>query len=259
MKKSVGIIIQARMGSTRLPDKILMKLYEEDTVLDITIKRMKLCKMADKIVIAIPYGDENSPIIDAAKSHDIPCFIGDEDNVLERYYGAAKENNIDIIVRITSDCPFTDPKVVDGEIEFFLKNKYDYINSFDKNTDFPMGFSIEILSFDTLEQLYTTYAKTDMEKEHVTYYIKAHNKPFSRHSYNIRNIKKYRNLRVTIDEKEDLIMCRKIYKEIMKEGYSIDFSLFDIFKVIEENPELNEIYKHLPSRESYFPPDTELE
>jgi len=247
------------MGSTRLPGKILLKLYEEDTVLDITIKKMKFCKLADKIILAIPPGKKNEPLIDVAKAHNVLYFVGDEYNVLERYYGAAKENKIDIIVRITSDCPFTDAIIVDGIIDFFIKNDYDYINSFDRNTDFPMGYSIEIISFEALEQLYTTYAKTDMEKEHVTYYIKAHKKPFKRYSYNIENIKKYRNLRMTVDTKEDLISCQKIYEEIMKKGYSIDFTLHDIFKVIDENPELIEIYKNMPSRESYFPSDTELE
>ena len=120
--QKVGIIIQARMGSTRLPGKILKFLDKDEKVLDVLIKRMKLCKQVDEIIIATTPDKQNSQIIEVAKTHNVSYFIGSEKNVLKRYYKCAKENTIDVVLRITSDCPFVDPKIVDDMIDFYLHN-----------------------------------------------------------------------------------------------------------------------------------------
>ena len=242
--KKVGIIIQARMGSTRLPGKVLKLLDKGEKVLDVLIKRMKLCKKVDEIIIATTPGKLNSLIIDVTKTHNVSHFIGSEKNVLERYYEAAKQHNLDIVIRVTSDCPFVDPKLMDEMIIFYKNNNFDYVRNVDQSTNFVRGFEIEIFGFNVLEKIFSL-AEKDLEREHVTYYIYTHPEIFTMYSYNLNNLKKFANLRLTIDEKDDLLMCREVYKKLKEKGKSIDFSVFDIYDIIEENPELMDINKNL--------------
>ena len=242
--KKVGIIIQARMGSTRLPGKVLKLLDKDEKVLDVLIKRMKLCEKVDEIIIATTPDKQNSLIIDVTKTHNVSYFIGSEENVLERYYEAAKQYNLDIIIRVTSDCPFVDPKLMDEMIIFYKNNNFDYIRNVDQSTNFVRGFEIEIFSFNALEKAFFL-AEKDPEREHVTYFIYTHTELFTMYSYNLDNLKKFDNLRLTIDEKDDLLMCREVYKKLKEKGKSIDFSVFDIYEIIEENPELMDINKNV--------------
>ena len=242
--KKVGIIIQARMGSTRLPGKVLKLLDKDEKVLDVLIKRMKLCKKVDEIIIATTPDKQNSLIIDVTKTHNVSYFIGSEENVLERYYKSAKEHNLDIVIRITSDCPFVDPKIVDDMINFYLHNNYNYIKNIHETSNFPRGLDVEIFSLDVLENVYSL-AKNKLEKEHVTYYIYTHPEDFNIFYYNIENLKKFDKLRLTIDEEEDLILCIEVFKKLKEKGKSLDFSLYDILEIIENNPELMDINKNI--------------
>ena len=242
--KKVGIIIQARMGSTRLPGKVLKLLDKDEKVLDVLIKRMKLCEKVDEIIIATTPDTQNSLIIDVTKTHNVSYFIGSEENVLERYYEAAKQYNLDIIIRISSDCPFVDPKLIDDMIIFYRNNNFDYVRNVDQSTNFVRGFEIEIFSFNALERAFSL-AEKNPEMEHVTYFFYTHTEIFTMFSYNLDNLKKFDNLRLTIDEKDDLLMCREVYKKLKEKGKSIDFSVFDIYEIIEENPELMDINKNI--------------
>ncbi len=244
----IGVIIQARMGSTRLPGKILMKLDETDTVLDIQIKRLKYSKLTDEIILATTVDNKNDILKGYALKHDIMFFRGSEENVLERYYFAAKENNIDIIVRITSDCPFVDPAVLDEMLDFYIKNNYDYVSNLSGETNFSRGFECEIFSFHVLEKVFKL-AKTIPEKEHVTYFIYTHREMFTIFYYNLANLKNYDDLRLTIDEEDDFEICREIYKRLMKKNKKINFSVYDIYEIIEENPELMNLNKHVKQKE----------
>ncbi len=245
--QKVGIIIQAHMGSTRLPGKILKFLDNDEKVLDILLKRMKLCKQVDKIIIATTPDKQNSLIIEVAKTHNVSYFIGSEKNVLERYYKCARENNLDIVIRITSDCPFVDPKIVDDMIDFYLQNNYDYIKNVHESSNFPRGFDVEIFRYDVLETV-CSLARSKPEKEHVTYYIYTHPKDFNIFYYNLDNLKKFDKLRLTIDEEQDLILCREIYKKLKESSKTIDFSLYDILEIIENNPELMNINKQIKQK-----------
>ena len=142
----VGVIVQARMGSTRLPGKVLKKLYKNDRVLDVLIKRLKLSKRLNEIIIATTTDIKDKVIIEVASEHNVSSFVGDEENVLLRYYEASKKYNLDIIIRVTSDCPFIDPKVLDEMIEFYKNQNYDYIRNVDETTNFSRGFEIEIFN-----------------------------------------------------------------------------------------------------------------
>ena len=252
IKKKVGVIVQARMGSTRLPGKVLKKLDNKITVLQLLIKRLNLSKKTDVIIIATTPDKENQKIINHSKSRNILFFIGSEENVLERYFKAAKKFKLDIIIRITSDCPFIDPKMLDDMILFFLENDYDYIrnreDAFSENkTNIPRGFDIEIFTFKVLEKTYSL-AKTKSEKEHVTYFIYTHPELFKIYYYNIEDLKEFKELRLTIDEKEDLTICREVFKKLKEYGHSLDFSIFDVINIIEENQDLMNINKHMKQK-----------
>ena len=245
--RKVGIIIQARLGSTRLPGKIVKFLDKDEKVLDVLIKRMKKCKKVDDIIIATTPDIQNSLIINITKAHNVLYFIGSEENVLERYFKCAKEYHIDIIIRITSDCPFVDPKIVDDMVDFYLHNNYDYIKNIHETSNFPRGFDVEIFSLDVLETVYSR-AKNKPEKEHVTHYIYTHPEKFKIFYYNLGNLKKIDNLRLTIDEEEDLILCRVVFKKLKERGRHLDFSIYDIIEIIEEYPELININNQIKQK-----------
>ncbi|MEE9379266.1 MAG: glycosyltransferase family protein [Candidatus Lokiarchaeia archaeon] len=240
----MGIIVQARMGSTRLAGKTLMKLNENEKVLELLIKRLKLSKSADELIIATTPDEKNSLIIDTAKNYNVLHFVGSEYNVLERFFQAAKKFEIDIIVRITSDCPFVDPKILDSMVDFYKDNNYDYIMNLDEVSNFPAGFDIEIFSFNVLKKVFTL-VKNDNEKEHVTKYIQNHPESFSIFPFNDEKIKKFHDLRLTIDYEEDLTMVREVYKRLKEKGKTFNFSLQDVLEIIEEDPIIMNINKHL--------------
>lgn len=242
-----GVIVQTRMTSTRLPGKVLKDLSEGETVLDVLIERLKLSKLTDIIIIATTPNKKNQAIIDNAESHSVSWFIGDEENVLERYYLAAKKYKLDVIVRITSDCPFNDPRILDEMIEFFLNNEYDYIKNIDENLDYIRGFEIEIFTFEVLERVYAL-AELKPDKEHVTYYIYTHPEKFKILKYECEILNRYTDLRLTIDVFEDLQLCREVYKRLKEENKGIDFSISDIIDIIDRNPELKDINKHIQQK-----------
>ena len=155
MYPKIGIIIQARMGSSRLPGKVLKNLDNNTTVLGLQIQRLKISKKAHIIIIALPQNEENFPIIALAKFYEVLYYQGSEDDVLERYYLTAKKFDIDIIIRITSDCSFVDPYILDEMVDFYVDNKFEYVvNTISPTSNIPVGFDVEIFSFSTLEYLY---------------------------------------------------------------------------------------------------------
>jgi len=242
--KKVGAIVQARMGSTRLPGKVLKNLSKNYSVLGLLIERLKISKELDKIIIATTSNENNKAIIEEVKKYNVDWYIGDEENVLKRYYDAAKKYKLNIIIRITSDCPFVDPKILDDMIKFYKLNSYDYIRNVDETTNFSRGFEIEIFNFEALEKAFKN-AKSKPEKEHVTYYLYTHPEEFSVFSYNIEDLEKFDDLRLTIDEKDDLEMCREVCKNLFENSKSIDFSIYDILDIIKKNPELMNVNKHV--------------
>ena len=178
------------MGSTRLPGKVLERLYKNDLVLDVMIKRLKYSKNIDEIIIATTSNKKDKVFLKIANKHKISYFEGSEKNVLSRYYNASKKYKLDIIIRVTSDCPFVDPKILDDMIEFYKSQNYHYIRNIDSKTNFPRGTDIEIFDSDVLEKVFNN-AETKQEKEHVTYYIYSHPELFDIYSYNLENIKEH--------------------------------------------------------------------
>ena len=239
---TVGIIVQTRTGSTRLPGKVMMKADDKLLMIDYVINQLKHSKLYDEIVIATTNLKQDDVIFDYVTNRNILCFRGDEKNVLERHYECAKKYAFSTIVRIPSDKPLIDPTIVDFIIEKFQSNSYDYISNFsvDMNDDnrfipsYPSGTEVEIFSFAALENTWKN-ATSGYDKEHVTPYIYSHLEKF-----NIFTIKSERNLsqfRWALDYENDLKLIRVIISKIQKRPILMN----DILELFEEEPDLTKI------------------
>lgn len=241
--KKVVAIIQARVGSTRLPRKVLKEIQGK-TVLYHVIERIRQSNCINQIIIATSNLKQDDDIVKEAEKLEISCFRGSETNVLSRYYNAALYNNADIIVRITSDCPLIDPNIIDEMIKFYLDNSYSIVSnaSMDSNNrTYPRGLDTEIFSFNVLNQAFKSACES-YQLEHVTPYIYENNKDV----YYYKNNKDYSKYRLTLDTIEDFKLIETIYKMLYKDKH--DFYLNDIVKLMEDNPKLIEINKDIDQK-----------
>ncbi len=206
----IGCIIQARVGSSRLPRKVLMKVDSENSVLEFIIKQLNFSKLIDKIVIATTSLDEDREILEISKNFGVECFQGNVNDVLDRYYQCAKQFNFSSIVRVTSDCPLIDPNIVDQVISKFNHGDFDYVSN-KLNRTFPQGTETEIFSLESFTDVWLNASKSS-EREHVT--------PFYYNNPNVFKIssidyeKNISNLRWTIDYKNDLQFVTEIISRI---------------------------------------------
>lgn len=239
----IGIIIQARMMSTRLPGKVLSRVAGNHLMLECVINRLKLCNV-NQIIVATSDEFPDDSIAKLCLDQNIPCFRGSENDVLERYYLAAKKYKLDIILRVTADCPLIDPQIVNQLIEFFLNNKVDYASNV-LQRKYPRGMDIEIFTFNALEKAHYSATAED-EREHVTSYLYKNPNKFK--LINLDAIKDdLSHYRLTVDTKEDLDLVRKIYRELSGGSFDIDFdfTLDEIIQVMEEHPEWHQINSHI--------------
>lgn len=239
----VVCIIQARVGSTRLPAKVIMDICGK-TVLEHDIDRLKEAKEINQIIIATTDRDGDIKIKKEADRLGVVCFRGSEEDVLSRYYLAAKESNADIIIRVTSDCPLIDPNIIDDMIKFYKKNNYEVVTNTGldiENRTFPRGLDAEIFSFRALENAHLN-ATEKYQKEHVTPYIYQNNELI----YIYKNDIDYSRYRLTLDTVEDFEVIEKIYKHFYKINKS--FYLNDIVNFMNNNPEIYEINKHIEQK-----------
>ena len=241
----VVAIIQARMGSTRLPGKVLRDIAGKPMLWHV-IDRVKRCKTVDQIVVATTEKEENKVIIELARKCGVETFAGSEDDVLDRYYQAARRFNANVIVRITSDCPLIDPIIVDKVVDYYKDNidKIDYVNT---APSFPEGVDTEMFSFNALESAWKD-AKMRYEREHVSIYM--HENPGIFRLATIENDKDMSHIRFTVDRMEDLTAVREIFKYLYKDG-SI-FYMQDILNLLEEKTEIMEINKNLIRNEGFL-------
>ena len=210
-----GIIIQARMSSTRLPGKVLKKLARR-TVLWHVVERCTHSKEADKIIIATSTDKSDDAISNFCASRHIPVFRGSLHNVLKRYYTCAKKFGITTIVRITSDCPLIDPHIIDAAIRLHRKSRADYVGN-NLHRIFPRGLDVEVFSSNILTQAMRS-ARDNYAKEHVTPYIIQHGKT---RAYTVPPA--YRgNFRLTLDEPNDYTLLKFIYNKFYKSPRIID-------------------------------------
>ena len=234
-------IVQARMGSTRFPGKVLKKIKNKPLI-DYVIGRLKLSRSIDQIIIATSIKSQDDLIVNYAKEKGIKFFRGSEEDVLSRYYNAAKENNADVIVRITSDCPLIDPDIIDDLIANHIKNKADYTANIIKRT-YPRGFDVEVFS---IKSLIKSFDEADKKyyREHVTPYIREHPEKFKLYNIEAGNKLRRPEIRITVDTIEDFNLIGKIYENFD----NIDFRAEEIIDFLDKNPQLLKINKHVKQK-----------
>lgn len=206
---NITIITQARTGSTRLPNKVLKKINDE-TLLEIHLKRISQSTKATNIIVATTVKKEDDLIENEAKRLQLNFSRGSEDDVLDRFYQAVKNEKPNYVVRVTSDCPLLDPELVDKVIDFTIKNKVDYCTNCATET-FPDGQDIEVFTFSALETAWKN-AKLLSEREHVTPYIR-NNKQFTKIDYP-SPFPQYKDVRLTVDEPNDFEVITKVIHEL---------------------------------------------
>lgn len=229
----IGCIIQARMTSSRLAGKVLLKLplESEKTVLEQVITRLEKSVLIDEIIVATTINKTDDVIEEYIGEKGKKIFRGSEDNVLERFYLAAKEYDLDLIIRITSDCPCIDYKLIDEMIKEHIEKKVDYTTNALERT-FPHGLDAEVFSFELLKEVYEN-ASEKYEIEHVSPYIYKSNP--EKYKINIVKYNKGENvkkIRVTLDTEDDYTLICAVYDYLYSE--TKDFDTDDIVKLFQE-------------------------
>tara|TARA_B100000963_G_scaffold335074_1_gene328888 strand:- start:353 stop:1075 length:723 start_codon:yes stop_codon:yes gene_type:complete len=218
-------IIQARLGSTRLPGKVLFPGADNKPLLLNLFERVKKSKYIDKIIIATTKLKNDFKIVKICKKNNIEYFRGSNKNVLDRYYNCALKYKAKKILRITADCPLLEYKFIDNFIYKSQKKKLDYFSNCYKRT-FPKGYDLELFDFKTLEYCKKN-AKSKYDKEHVTPYI-IRNLPSTKFGYIKYKRNLYKKYRLTLDYKSDYLVIKNIFDNLyLKDKF------FDLKKIIK--------------------------
>lgn len=235
MQKVVAII-QARMDSTRLPGKILKPILGEP-MLARMLERVKRVTKIDAVVVATTDKIEDDAVAELAKEYDTGVFRGSEEDVLDRFYKAAKEAHADIVVRLTGDCPLHDPEVIDEVIEHFLTNKLEYTCS---PANYSEGLDTEVFSFTALERAWRE-AKLPSEREHVTPYIRNHPELFRVDGEWKSGSGDYSSMHWSVDTQGDFDFVTKIFEQLYPANPS--FNKDDVLALLMQHPEYLQINK----------------
>ena len=238
----VVAIIQARMGSTRLPGKVLLDLAGKPMLARV-VERTRQAQMLDEVVVATTVQPADEAIARLCTDRGWLCFRGSEEDVLDRYYRAAITHRADVVVRITSDCPLIEPEIVDRLVCAFLDGQpeVDYAcNTLPKRT-FPRGLDTEVMRFDALKHAWRE-DNNPAWREHVTLYIQRNPDLFCIHG--IMNEVDHSHMRWTVDTPQDLAFVRRTYEHFGHDR----FSWREVLTVLEEHPEWLEINRHVQQK-----------
>jgi len=240
--KKVYGIIQARMGSSRLPGKVMMEIKGR-SILDLLVQRIKDSKLLNGIIIATSISDKDNIIEEYCSKNNVNCFRGSEENVLERVLLAAKSQGADIIVEITGDCPLIDFKLIDDIIKFYFENDYDYVSTFNTRT-FPVGYDVRIFSTESLDEI-NKLTKDKEDREHVSIYYIKHPEKYKIGSFIAEEEIRHPEYRLVVDEKEDFELMKKIFEHFE----TLTFSIKEVIDFLKENPELALINKDITHKQ----------
>lgn len=240
---NIVAVIQARMTSTRLPGKVLKKILNK-TLLEYELERISRSKHINKIVVATTTNETDDPIVALCNQLSFSCYRGSEEDVLSRYYEAAKEYNADVVVRLTSDCPLIDPLIIDHVIESYLEypTKYDYVSN-TMQRSYPRGMDTEVFSFQVLSEA-SREATEYFHKEHVTPFIWGNAERFKLREVLYSN--DHSHHRWTVDTPEDFELIKLIIENLYPQN--LRFRLEDILCLISDNPEWSLINAHIEQK-----------
>ncbi|HEY6329369.1 MAG TPA: glycosyltransferase family protein [Blastocatellia bacterium] len=231
----IAAIVQARMGSTRLPGKVLMDLAGEP-MLERCLSRVARAQYLDNVIVATSGLEADDTIRHFCSRRGWDCFSGNENDVLDRYYQAARAYAVDIVARITSDCPLIEPEIVDWVIRDFVAGfpLMDYASNTIGQRTFPRGLDVEVFSFAALERAWTE-DENPAWREHVTPYMYRYPRRFNLQQ--ISNSADCSALRWTVDTAQDLEFARRVYSEMGNDT----FGWRDVLALLERKPELSRI------------------
>ena len=225
----VVAIVQARMGSTRFPDKV-MKPINGIPMIELLLTRLSRSQAIDQIVLATSVHPRNQPLIEHVSQLGFACEQGSENDVLERYVLAAEKHQADVVVRVTGDCPLIDPKLVDDCIQYFFKKNIDYLTNFVPPT-FPDGLDLEVICFKALKRAQIESNKPH-DHEHVTPYIRVSG-TFKTDSF--QHVENFSDFRWTVDEPQDLEVISNVVRYFEPE---IHFEWQEVLALQQSNPEM---------------------
>lgn len=229
-------IVQARMGSNRMPGKIMRKLKGKPILWHV-VERIKASKTVNQIIIATSDLEQDDIVNELASAMNIECIRGSEDDVLDRYVKASKIAKNEVLIRITSDCPLIDPKTIDKCVERFIDDKCDYLAPTCEG-GILRGLDTEVFSKKTLIDV-SRIAKKKSYREHVTLYIYKHPEKYVINRVKLDNKYSHPTWRLCVDEEVDYILMSKIYDKLYKENEIIDIN--DVVDYLNKNENLIKI------------------
>jgi spore coat polysaccharide biosynthesis protein SpsF len=242
----VVAITQARLGSTRLPGKIL-KDVNGVSLLELHLRRILQSKGIDRVIVATTVAEEDMPIAEMARQMNLGCFRGSVEDVLDRFYQALQNEHADYVVRLTSDCPLIDPILIDKVIRFAVENQLDYASNV-LDPSYPDGEDIEVFRYGALERAWRE-ATLPSEREHVTPFIWK-NSSFNGGSFfksgNFNEGYAYGHLRLTVDEPDDLDVIRNVTASL-----GFECSWLEYVKYIEQHADVSSLNQTIGRNEGY--------
>lgn len=240
--KNCIAIIQARLGSSRLPGKVLLPLGGK-TVLEQVYERVKKIKGLEEVIVATTISEKDRELALFMGRKKIPFFRGSEEDVLARFYEIAKNHKAEGIMRITADCPLLDTGVSEEMLKIFLENPYDMVSNASANPEnrtFPRGLDTEIFTFKWLERAHEEADKS-YQREHVTPYLYENIENIYFH----KNPMDYSQHRWTLDTEEDYFLIKKIYEQFPRKE---NFSWESVLTYLEQNPQVVELNAHVKQK-----------
>ena len=240
----VVAIIQARMGSSRLPGKSLAQI-EERPMLWHVIQRVKRATLVDRVVVATSTASADDAIEQMCRENGVSCHRGNENDVLDRFYTAARAEKAAQVVRITADCPLIDPEVIDRVVRRFLRGDLDYASNAMVRS-YPDGLDTEVFSFSALERAWHEATKIS-EREHVTPYLRS--EKFRTANIENHSTSLYQHYRWTVDETEDLEFIRAVYRAFRGRE---SFGMKDVLQLLEKTPALETMNSTIVSNRGYY-------
>ena len=236
-------LIQARMTSSRLPGKVLQDIAGKPMLLRV-VNRVRQSQSIDFVAVITSTHESDDAIERCCKDNGVPCFRGNLDDVLDRYYQAARHFQAAVIVRITADCPLLDPIIVDKVVNAFNCGSYDYASNVLECT-YPDGLDTEVVRFETLEKAWRE-AGLKSEREHVTAYIHKHPELFR--LYAAKHSEDLSSLRWTVDAPSDLEFVRAVYTSFSDDHFGME----DVLRFIKDHPEIAALNTGQERNEGYM-------
>jgi spore coat polysaccharide biosynthesis protein SpsF len=246
MSTMIGAIVQARMNSTRLPGKVLLNINGRP-MLSYLIERVASARCVDQIVVATSTESHDDMISAFCERERILCYQGSLDDVLDRYYQAARELGCDVVVRLTADCPLIDPIVIDTVVGVFKSGQFDFVaNTVPPVGTYPDGMDVEVFSFEALERAWKEASKPS-DREHVTFYFWKNPELFSttRHDLDV-DLGEYR---LTVDYPEDLEVIRSLFRDLYPQDPL--FTMKEIIAYLRAHPEIMARNAHIAPNQGW--------